>query len=155
MLMKVIEKRRTTIRSFSGRARAVATIKGDNESVLAYINYKRPDLYRIILKGSFGVVLAVITSQQDSTTVYIPSLKGYFVVSNEDNKILQHLIPDISFDFRKLTLLFTGVFPSETELENSKILMNRTNSSAILSIVSDFSLYEFIKIIFLILTPVF
>ena len=144
-VLQVIEKRAARIRDFSGRAYAVTSDHGENQDAIVYINYRQPDRYRAILKGAFGVVLAVVTGGGDSVTVYVPSLKGYFVVGNDDsesdvNPLSEALVPGMPFDFSRLTSLFKikdskfKIKDSKVKIENSKISIERAGNRAVVTV---------------------
>jgi len=132
-VLQVIDKRAARIQDFSGRAYVVASDRGENQDAIVYINYRKPDRYRAILKGAFGVVIAVLTGGGDSVTVYVPSLKGYFVVGSDDKDLLEALVPGMSFDFSRLMSLFK-IQNSKFKIENSKISLERAGNRAVVTV---------------------
>ena len=135
-VLNVIEKRKSMVRDFKGRAKAKALIKGEEQPALVYINYKKPDKFRITLKGVFGVVFAIITTGSDSLTVYIPSLKGYIVTDKHDSEMLRLLIPDVSLDIDYLTAMFNGIPPAADSSEQSHLTFQRIKDRAELTITN-------------------
>ena len=147
-VLNAIEKRKSLVRDFKGRARAKALIKGEEQPALVYINYKKPDRFRIMLKGAFGVVLAVITTNSDSLTVYIPSLKGYIVTGKDDRETLRLIfsgrkIPDVSLDIDYLTALFNGITPAADISEQPHIAFKRRGDRADLTITNGSLSYQY------------
>lgn len=135
-LLTVMENRAEQLRDFSGRAKATASVHGENESANVSINYIKPDRFRVYLKGTFGIVLGVITSEPDSFQVYIPSLKGYFVIGREE-EVMDILVPEIEFDFGKLVSLFSGSLPSQEDRAKSHITISVLQNRAVLAIEKD------------------
>ena len=141
-VMTVIENRMERLNDFSGRAQAKATVRGQTESAVITINYMKPDRFRATIKGTFGIVLAVITAEQDSFHVYIPSIKGYFIVGRDEN-VLDLLVPEVEFDFNLLASLFTGSFPASDVLTDSHIALSRMQNQALLTIENGAEVYRY------------
>lgn len=132
-LLTVLESRAEALRDFSGRAKGLATVQGEKESAIVIINYMKPDRFRAHIKGAFGIVLAVITAEPDSFQVYVPSLKGYFIVGRDED-VMDILVPEIEFDFGKLASLFTGSLPSAEDRADSHITISTLQDRAFLAI---------------------
>ena len=132
-VLTVLESRAEELRDFSGRAKALATVHGENESAIVTINYMKPDRFRVNIKGAFGIVLAMITTEPDSFQVYVPSLKGYFIVGRDED-VMDLLVPEIEFDFGKLVSLFTGPLPSAEDRADSHITISTMQNRALLTI---------------------
>ncbi len=132
-LLTVLERRAEALRDFSGRAKTLATVHGENESAIVTINYMKPDRFRAHIKGAFGIVLAVITSDPDLFQVYVPSIKGDFVIGRDED-VANIFVPEIEFDFGKLTSLFTGSLPSAADRADSHITISIMQGRALLAI---------------------
>ena len=137
-----LEKQMSQIHDFSGRARARARIEGESESAVIYINFIRPDRFRVIVKGTFGVVLSVVMAGPDYYTIYIPSISGYFIVGRDED-ISELLVPGARFDISRLTSMFTGLLTSVDELADSHISLKRKRHQAVLTIENGDTVYRY------------
>ena len=148
-VLQVIEKRAARIQDFSGRAYAVMSARDESQNAVVYINYRKPDRYRAILKGAFGVELADMTGEGDSVTVYVPSLKGYFHVGIDDNDLLEALAPGVSFDFsldkglKPLVSFLTGSLPRGYNDSGSHISLKRVGNRAVVTIEDGAARYRY------------
>ncbi len=139
-VLQVIGKRAARIQDFSVRAYAVMSARNESQNAVVYFNYRKPDRYRAIPKGAFGVVLAVLTGEGDSVTVYVPSLKGYFHVGIDDNDLLEALVPGVLFDFslekglKPLVSFLTGSLPRGYNDGGSQISLDRVGNRAVVTI---------------------
>ncbi|MCE5250627.1 DUF4292 domain-containing protein [bacterium] len=141
-ILASFEKQASGIHDFSGRARATAKINGRTESAAVYINYRSPDRFRVIIKGTFGIVLSVIVARPDSYTVYIPSLTGYFVAGRGED-ISALLVPGMRFDIDRITSMFTGAYPPADIQAGSRVSLKHKNYQAILALEDSLREYRY------------
>ncbi|MBN1291459.1 MAG: DUF4292 domain-containing protein [Candidatus Latescibacteria bacterium] len=141
-VMTVLDKRMAQVSDFSGRAKAKMSVGGDTESAIVYINYKEPDRFRVNIRGAFGVVLAVLFTEQDSFKVYVPSIKGYFVLGRDEN-VLDHILPDVRFDIKRITSIFSNSFLPADVISQSVISFDKTKEQAVLTVINGDSAYRY------------
>ena len=142
-VLSVIDKRANLVHDLSGRAQVTVHNSGKDHDAVLLVNYKEPAYYRAIMKGAFGVVMAVITSNEDSMTVYVPSLKGYIVAGNNDNDIMKTLVPEVSFNFSRLTSIITGLILPEHYHDEARFSLERLTNSVILTMKTDTGSYRY------------
>ncbi|MFC1607910.1 DUF4292 domain-containing protein [Candidatus Latescibacterota bacterium] len=142
-VLNVIDKRANMVQDLSGRAQVTVNTGGADHEAVILVNYKKPSHYRAIIKGAFGVVIAVITADEDSMTVYLPSMKGYLVTDRNSTGIMKTLVPEVSFNINHLASIITGIALPQGYPDEARISLQRLTHSIILTLqtVSDKYLY--------------
>jgi len=113
--LDAVEKHSLRVKDFSGSASIMAKMKGKYEFNNSFsIKYIRPDRFRVVVKGFAGIPVALISTQRDSTYIYLPAKNAYIAAGSGDD-VLQHIVPGISVSFKQMTSLITGTLPYAEE----------------------------------------
>ena len=129
-VLAIIEKHSDSIRDFSGTASVKAKVKGESlRNARVVIKYIRPDRFRLVIKGFAGIVLAIISTINDSLTMYFPSENAYITFRNEDNSY-QFFMSEIGVDFEQMTSILTGTLPPPEEREFYQMTLENLGARA-------------------------
>ena len=136
-VLEVVEKNSDRIRDFSGTAFVNAKMKGEPpQNALVTIQYIRPDRFKVIIKGFAGIVLAIISTNNDLPTIYFPSENAYITFGNDEN-IDRFLMSEIGVDFKQITSLLTGTLPPSKEREFYQMTLENHGNKAELMLKRD------------------
>lgn len=111
---------------FKGKAFARAQTGGNEETASLQLAYVSPDKFKTVIKGTFGIVYAVVTMNADSLNMYFPSENGFLHIDRVPGQDSIQL-PGIDFNLQRFTSYFTGVLPPQDVLSASDVILLRTD----------------------------
>ena len=124
-VMAALRDQSEQMADFQGKAFVRAQTGGTEETASLQLAYRRPERFKTVIKGTFGIVFAIITMNVDSLTMYIPSENGYIHIDRTPGNNLIRL-PGLDFNLQRFTSSFTGVLPPQDVLAASDVILLRT-----------------------------
>ena len=141
-VIRALREQSKSLMDFKGRAFARVQSGGYEETATLQIAYRRPEQFKTVIKGTFGIVYAVVTMTSDSLAMYIPSEKGYVSLDRAPGEDLIQL-PGIDFNLQRFTSVFTGVLPPQDIMDASDVILLRTEEGGDLVVNTGLRSYRY------------
>ena len=129
-----VNVRASRIHDLSATAAVIArTPEGAEHRARVSIRYRRPARFRIKVSGFAGITVALVATTPDSVYAYDPSGNTYLCAARSDD-MLRRMIPELRFDLERLTGIFSGTPPPETDRDDPELSLVRTGGQAVLTV---------------------
>ncbi len=132
--LAVVDARSSVILDLSASAAVTArTPEGDEHKARVSIRYRRPDRFRIVVRGFAGIAGVYISTTSDSVYAYYPS-ENVYLLAARSNDTLRRIAPELSLDLDRLTGIFSGTLPPAAGHDDLRLSLVRNGEQAVLTV---------------------
>ena len=131
--LAAVDARSRRILDLSASASVTArTPEGDEHQARVSIRYRRPDRFRIVVRGFAGIAGVYIATTPDSVYAYYPSENVYLLAARSDDT-LRRIAPELGLDLDRLTGIFSGTPPPAAGRDDLRLSLVRNGEQAVLT----------------------
>lgn len=138
-ILGLLDARTASMVDFTGNALVVTkSAQGASTSIRLSIRYLSPDRYRITAKAFAGIVVALVTADSDTVTVFFPSDNAYITLGRHDD-VVRFLVPGIIGDIDRFTGVVNGFIPPRDKRDGFKTTLEHRGGRTIVALDDGFT----------------